>query len=139
MPRHPVGTLRHGLVRYRCRVGHIYSVESMLEAQTDSVNRALWTTLRWMEERAALTHRLAERAKGRKHHSVARAFAERASVADGHAAVIRELLVSRAGLHEVPETKRRPRRKSSLPRRSSRASYLGDVGSSINRITPAVC
>jgi two-component system chemotaxis response regulator CheB len=32
-----------GIVRYRCRVGHVYSVESMLAAQTDSVDRALWT------------------------------------------------------------------------------------------------
>jgi two-component system, chemotaxis family, protein-glutamate methylesterase/glutaminase len=92
-----------GIVRYRCRVGHIYSAESMLAAQTDSVDRALWTALRSMEERASLTHRLAERARARKHHWVARAFDERASVADGHAAVIRELLATRA-LHEVPET-----------------------------------
>jgi two-component system chemotaxis response regulator CheB len=93
-----------GIVRYRCRVGHVYSAESMLAAQTDSVDRALWTALRSMEERAALTHRLAERARARKHHWVARAFDERAKVADGHAAVIRELLVSRAGLHEVPDS-----------------------------------
>jgi two-component system chemotaxis response regulator CheB len=93
-----------GIVRYRCRVGHVYSAESMLAAQTDSVDRALWTALRSMEERAALTNRLAERARARKHHWVARAFDERARVADGHAGVIRELLVSRAGLHEVPET-----------------------------------
>ena len=92
-----------GIVRYRCRVGHVYSAESMLAAQTDSVDRALWTALRSMEERAALTHRLAERARGRKHHWVARAFDERARVADGHASVIRELLVSRAGLLEVPD------------------------------------
>jgi two-component system chemotaxis response regulator CheB len=92
-----------GIVRYRCRVGHVYSAESMLDAQTDSVDRALWTALRSMEERAALTHRLADRARARKHHFVARAFDERASVADGHAAVIRELLVSRSALHEVPD------------------------------------
>ena len=93
-----------GIVRYRCRVGHVYSAESMLAAQTDSVDRALWTALRSMEERAALTHRMAERARARKHNWVARAFDERAKVADGHAAVIRELLVNRAGLHEVPDS-----------------------------------
>jgi two-component system chemotaxis response regulator CheB len=92
-----------GIVRYRCRVGHVYSAESMLAAQTDAVDRALWTALRSMEERAALTHRLADRARARKHHFVARAFDERASAADGHAAVIRELLVSRSTLHEVPD------------------------------------
>jgi two-component system chemotaxis response regulator CheB len=93
-----------GIVRFRCRVGHVYSAESMLAAQTDSVDRALWTALRSLEERAALTHRLAERAEKRKHRWVARAFAERAQAADSHAAVIRELLVNRALLHEVPDT-----------------------------------
>jgi two-component system, chemotaxis family, protein-glutamate methylesterase/glutaminase len=93
-----------GIVRFRCRVGHVYSAESMLAAQTDSVDRALWTALRSLEERAALTHRLAERARARKHNWVARAFEERALAADGHAAVIRELLVNRATLHEVPDS-----------------------------------
>jgi len=92
-----------GIVRFRCRVGHAYSSESMLAAQTDSVDRALWTALRSMEERAALTHRLAERARARRHSWVARAFEERALAADGHAAVIRELLINRAILHEVPD------------------------------------
>lgn len=93
-----------GIVRYRCRVGHVYSAESMLSAQTDSVDRALWTALRSLEERAALTHRLAKRAEQRRHGWMARAFAERAAVADSHAAVIRELLVNRALLHEVPDS-----------------------------------
>jgi two-component system, chemotaxis family, protein-glutamate methylesterase/glutaminase len=93
-----------GIVRFRCRVGHAYSAESMLAAQTDSVDRALWTALRSIEERAALTHRLAERARRRGHHWVARAFEERALAADGHAAVIRELVVNRASLHEVPDS-----------------------------------
>jgi two-component system chemotaxis response regulator CheB len=93
-----------GIIRFRCRVGHVYSADSMLAAQTDSVDRALWTALRSLEERAALTYRLAERARDRRHNWVARAFQERAQAADGHAAVIRELLVNRALLHEVPDT-----------------------------------
>lgn len=93
-----------GIVRFRCRVGHVYSAESMLAAHSDSVDRALWTALRALEERAALTHRLAERARTRNHNWVARAFEERALAADGNAAVIRELLVTRATLHEVPDS-----------------------------------
>lgn len=93
-----------GIVRFRCRVGHVYSADSMLAAQTDSVDRALWTALRSLEERAALTHRLAERAEERRHKFVARAFSERAQAADSHAAVIRQLLANRTLLHEGPET-----------------------------------
>ena len=47
--RHTVEADERGIVRYRCRVGHVYSAESMLAAQTDSVDRALWTALRSME------------------------------------------------------------------------------------------
>jgi two-component system chemotaxis response regulator CheB len=92
-----------GLVRFRCRVGHVYSPESMLEAQTDSVDRALWIALRSLEERAALTHRLSERARKRNHIWVAKAFEERANAADEHAAVVRDLLTNRTSLHEVPD------------------------------------
>ncbi len=98
-----------GIVRFRCRVGHVYSAESMLAAQTDSVDRALWTALRSLEERAALTHKLADRARQSRHEFVARAFSERAHAADGHAAVIRELLVNRSLLHESPEAEPEPR------------------------------
>lgn len=94
---------QRGMVRFRCRVGHVYSPESMLEAQTDSVDRALWVALRSLEERAALTHKLSERARNRNHQFVAKAFQERAAAADGHAAVIRGLLNNRMALHEVPD------------------------------------
>jgi two-component system chemotaxis response regulator CheB len=97
-----------GIVRFRCRVGHVYSPESMLAAQTDSVDRALWIALRSLEERAALTHRLSERASNRQHTWVAKAFQQRARAADEHAAVIRDLLTNRMSMHEVPDTAPEP-------------------------------
>lgn len=97
-----------GLVRFRCRVGHVYSPESMLSAQTDAVDRALWVALRSLEERAALTHRLAERARVRNHDRVAKAFADRAAAADEHAVVIRNLMTHRMPLHEAPDADTEP-------------------------------
>ena len=97
-----------GIVRFRCRVGHVYSPESMLSAQTDSVDRALWVALRSLEERAALTHRLSERARSRNHTWVSKAFEERAVAADEHAAVLRDLVTNRMALHEVPDTTPEP-------------------------------
>ena len=46
-------------MRFRCRVGHVYSPETMIAAQTDEVDRALWVALRTLEERAAMAYRLA--------------------------------------------------------------------------------
>jgi len=92
-----------GILRFRCRVGHVYSAETMLAAQTDSVDRALWAALRSLEERAALTNKMAQRARLRRHEGVAKAFAERALEAEKHAAVVREMLVHRTTGHDTPE------------------------------------
>lgn len=92
-----------GILRFRCRIGHVYSPESMLAAQTDSVDRALWAALRSLEERAALTRKMAERAAARRHSWVSRAFEDRARAAEEHASVVRELLQNRAAGHVVPD------------------------------------
>jgi len=93
-----------GLLRFRCRVGHIYSPEAMIAAQTDEVDRALWTALRTLEERAALAHRLAERARERQHPLVDRAFTTRGIEAEREANKIRQLLYERAGpAHTIPD------------------------------------
>jgi two-component system chemotaxis response regulator CheB len=93
-----------GLLRFRCRVGHIYSPESMVAAQTDEVDRALWVALRTLEERAALAHRLAERGRDRHHLGVEKAFSARALEAEHEADQIRGVLRRRsATMHSVPD------------------------------------
>jgi two-component system chemotaxis response regulator CheB len=81
------------LPRYRCRVGHAYSADGTVEAQGESVEAALWTALRALQERAQLTERLADRVgAGGARQSQAR-FAEIAREARDQADVIRRLLV----------------------------------------------
>lgn len=93
-----------GLLRFRCRVGHVYSPETMLGAQTDEVDRALWVALRTLEERAALAHKLAERARERQHGLVDRAFTARAGETEREAEQIRRLLYERSMLTQsVPD------------------------------------
>ena len=93
-----------GLLRFRCRVGHVYSPESMVAAQTDEVDRALWVALRTLEERAALAHRLAERGRDRHHFGVEKAFTVRALEAEREADKIREVLRRRTvSTHSVPD------------------------------------
>ena len=92
-----------GILRFRCRVGHVYSPESMLAAQTDSVDRALWIALRSLEERAALTRKLSDRAQSSRHFAMSRAFEDRARTAEEDATAVRQLLMSRSSGHIVPD------------------------------------
>lgn len=51
-----------GALRYRCHVGHAYSRQSLLAAQVDDIESALWTAVSKLEEHAAVQARLAVRA-----------------------------------------------------------------------------
>jgi len=80
------------LVRYRCRVGHGYSSESMLAEHNESVEDALWAALRALEESAGLIRQLEAQTRNQHHYRVADRYAGRAREREGHAAVLRELL-----------------------------------------------
>jgi two-component system chemotaxis response regulator CheB len=60
----PLWELRDGgMLRFRCQVGHAYSSETMLTAQQDVVERALWVALGAIQSRVALWRRLSQRMK----------------------------------------------------------------------------
>jgi two-component system, chemotaxis family, protein-glutamate methylesterase/glutaminase len=84
-----------GLQRYRCRVGHAWSPESLLTRQSEALEAALWIALRSLEERAALARRLAEPARRRGHRITASRFEEQAAEAQQAARLVRDLLLNR--------------------------------------------
>jgi two-component system chemotaxis response regulator CheB len=81
------------LLRFRCRVGHAYTAESLLAGQASSLEAALWAALRALEEKASLSSRLAERATERGYGLAAERFEEQEQDARQRAAVIREALL----------------------------------------------
>jgi two-component system, chemotaxis family, protein-glutamate methylesterase/glutaminase len=80
------------LLRFRCRVGHAYTADGAVEAQGESVETALWTALRALQERAQLSERLAERVGGAGAKQSQARFGELGREAREHAEVIRRLL-----------------------------------------------
>lgn len=82
------------LLRYRCRVGHAYTADSLVAEQSLHLEAALWAALRGLEEKAALTRRLAQRSRGSGHDFLAQRYDEQERDAERHAAVIRTLILN---------------------------------------------
>ncbi|CAO3430620.1 chemotaxis protein CheB [Azospirillum endophyticum] len=59
------------MLRFRCRVGHAYSPESMETAQAEAMESALWIALRTHEDRIELFQRLGDHARDRGQSRVA--------------------------------------------------------------------
>jgi two-component system chemotaxis response regulator CheB len=88
-------------VRYRCRVGHAYAPESMLGAQEDLLEDALWSAAKTLEETARLSHRLAGKERVRGHEWLAQRFEQKERDARARVEVIRRYLL-RNGDATVP-------------------------------------
>lgn len=88
-------------VRYRCRVGHAYSEETIVSAQNDAAERALWAALRALEEREAIIRRMAVDARRRGLAVVADRFEERARHVHADVERIHDLVVNGGALDPV--------------------------------------
>jgi two-component system chemotaxis response regulator CheB len=80
--------------RFRCRVGHAYSPESMAGAQMEALEDALWTAMKTLEESARLSSRLAERERTRGHEWMSARFEEREQQARDRADIIRKFIIT---------------------------------------------
>ena len=80
-------------VRYRCRVGHAYSPETMLHAQDDVLEEALWSAMKTLEESARLSKRLAATERDRGHDWLVERFEQKEKEARARVEVIRRYLL----------------------------------------------
>ncbi len=80
------------LVRFRCQVGHAYAPESLYLEQRAHLEGALWAALRALEEQAALSRRMATRARELGHNRSSVRYGERAVAAEAQARTVREAL-----------------------------------------------
>ena len=93
-----------GFERFRCHVGHAFSLESVAAEQADEAERALWAAVRALEESAAVARRLALTASGHMRQK----FEEKEETQSQQAKMIRRILLggndgllSRSDVEEV--------------------------------------
>jgi two-component system chemotaxis response regulator CheB len=86
-----------GFVRYRCRVGHAWSAESLLAEHDASLEGALWMALRALEEKAALGRDMAVRARTHSQNLSARRFENQAAETQDAAEILRRMLLDGTG------------------------------------------
>jgi two-component system chemotaxis response regulator CheB len=80
--------------RCRCRVGHAWTAEALLDAQHDKLERALWTAYRLLEEKSSFARRMQQSAAESRIPAMERRHAGTAREAAESAEVLRELLLS---------------------------------------------
>jgi hypothetical protein len=78
-----------------------------LSAQSESLDSALWSAFRALEENAALARRLAQRARQSHRANSAKLFEQRAQVVERQAEVIRQVLISEKNQNPVDKVKER--------------------------------
>jgi two-component system, chemotaxis family, protein-glutamate methylesterase/glutaminase len=74
-------------------VGHRFGGDSLVSAQTDELDHALWSALRALEESSELRHRMSDHARQRGMDAIAAEYAQRAQESERRADVIRRVLM----------------------------------------------
>src|SRR5262249_39934769 len=88
------------LLRFRCRVGHAFSPESMRDGYTESIEGALWSAVRILEESASLERTLAADAGLPGDNLTAQRFSDIALGREEEAGIIRDMLMSKSNPEE---------------------------------------
>ena len=89
----PLWEMREGkLVRFRCRVGHAFSRETMLVSQNEALDEALWTAYETLSESVLLAERFAAESHARGQHEVADHLEERARLQRQRAEHMRDII-----------------------------------------------
>jgi two-component system, chemotaxis family, protein-glutamate methylesterase/glutaminase len=81
-------------LRFRCRVGHAFAIDSLLIKQQNAIENAFWIALRALEERGVLIRRLRARAEKSGHQAAFERYSEEAAAIADRAKTIRDIILS---------------------------------------------
>jgi two-component system chemotaxis response regulator CheB len=121
-----------GILRFRCRVGHAYSAETMFASQVENVENSLYAALRALEENSELARRIAKRARVSRQAQLAEKYEAQAQANELHAQLLREALLTENGSsaeqrkapapEEVVVPEHRAHRRGTTPKKKTKVS-----------------
>ena len=79
-------------MRYRCRVGHAFSMDSMLAGQSEALEDAIWVAFKIVQEQAAMARRVAEQMEAKGRTYLARRYEERQRDSEQRASLLLKAL-----------------------------------------------
>jgi two-component system chemotaxis response regulator CheB len=81
------------ILQFQCQLGHRYTGDGLVGAQSDAIEQALWVGLRSLEESAELRRRMARHAEAHGMTAIASSYERHAYDFEHRAAVIRRVLM----------------------------------------------
>lgn len=81
-------------IRFRCHTGHAYSLNSLLVEVTESIEAALWSTLRGIEESQLLISHMVEHLREVNDSAMAELFLQKSQEAKRRAELVRQAVMS---------------------------------------------
>ncbi len=91
-------------IRFRCHTGHAYSLNSLLVEVTQSIESALWNTLRGIEESEMLMNHIAEHLREANDGEMAELFVQKSEEASKRAELVRQAVMSNETLSQAKLT-----------------------------------
>ena len=85
------------MLQWQCRVGHRYSPDTLIDAQADDVEGALWASIRVLADREALLNRLSDQAEKGGQRRAALRFRRQSQAAAEQIEIVRQALIRAAG------------------------------------------
>jgi two-component system chemotaxis response regulator CheB len=83
-----------GMTRFRCRVGHAYTEQSLLSGEEEALEASIWAAVRLFDQRANLLTTMAEKDRQAERHRMMKHHEELAREAREHAKLLRKVIVS---------------------------------------------
>lgn len=80
------------MIRFRCRIGHAFTLDSMIAEQADALEEALWVALKILQERASVSRHMAEQAHKKGNVILAHRYEERYRDAEQRATLLLNVL-----------------------------------------------